>query len=175
MRSCAPRIGGGVLRGHLGHLNRSHKQLTTPNSCSKIATNLYASSQSWHRSIATTATRHSISSNNKVNPSTPDNPPLSPRWLSDLKTRIGKCITFGLTQSQTITAGGLLSTLTKDWRRLVAGSEGYLTSPDRAGLVDQRVVWGEMDAKRRAFCFASKRSPLVTAIKQPRPQSPPRS
>ena len=35
--------------------------------------------------------------------------PLNPRWLSDLKTRLGKCIHFGMTSSQVTRAGSLLS------------------------------------------------------------------
>jgi hypothetical protein len=69
---------------------------------------------------------------------------LSPRWLSDLKSRIGRCIQFGLTQPQVREAGQILHDLSHDWRELVAGSEGFLTSEDRRGLFRQDVVWGEM-------------------------------
>ena len=67
---------------------------------------------------------------------------LSSRWLSDTKTRIGKCILFGLDAAQTEEAGSILSDMTANWRELVAGSEGFLT--DQAGLFRQEVVWGEM-------------------------------
>lgn len=71
---------------------------------------------------------------------------LSPRWLSDVKTRIGKCMTFGLQPHQTREACKILQAITQDWRELLAGSEGFLTSSTRRGLYRHRVVWGEMDA-----------------------------
>jgi hypothetical protein len=71
---------------------------------------------------------------------------LSPRWLSDLKTRIGACISFGLTPAQTAVAGSILDEVAQDWRELVAGSEGYLTSPSRRGLHRWPVAWGEQDS-----------------------------
>ena len=71
---------------------------------------------------------------------------LSPRWLSESKERIGKCITFGLSPEQTSAAADILQQLARDWRELVAGSEGYLTSKSRRGMYRQEVVWGEMDS-----------------------------
>lgn len=71
---------------------------------------------------------------------------LSPRWLSDLKSRIGKCIIFGLRPEQLQRAGNILDEVAREWRDLVAGSEGFLTGPKRAGLEKHRVVWGEMDS-----------------------------
>lgn len=70
--------------------------------------------------------------------------PLNPRWLSDIKTRIGKCITFGLDKKQTEEATSVLQEIAMDWRGLVAGSEGFLTEKKYAGLWRQEVVWGEM-------------------------------
>ncbi|EON66933.1 hypothetical protein W97_06048 [Coniosporium apollinis CBS 100218] len=69
---------------------------------------------------------------------------LNPRWLSDLKTRLGKCIMFGLQPQQTQEAGKILLELSRDWRELLAGSEGFLTAEDRRGLFRQEVVWGDM-------------------------------
>jgi len=71
---------------------------------------------------------------------------LSPRWLSDLKSRIGKCIIFGLRPEQLQRAGNILDVVAREWRDLVAGSEGFLTGPKRAGLERHRVVWGDMDS-----------------------------
>jgi hypothetical protein len=71
---------------------------------------------------------------------------LSPRWLSELKGRIGKCISFGLRPEQVRTAGNVLQVVAREWRDLVAGSEGFLTGPGRAGLEQHRIVWGEMDS-----------------------------
>jgi hypothetical protein len=69
---------------------------------------------------------------------------LPPRWLSDVKARIGKCIMFGINAEQTAEAGGILEEMNADWRELVAGSEGYLTGREWMGLCRQEVVWGEM-------------------------------
>lgn len=71
---------------------------------------------------------------------------LSPRWLSDIKQRIGKCMTFGLSGAQISSAGAILAEIARDWRELQCGSEGFLTSETRRGLFRHRVVWGEMDA-----------------------------
>lgn len=71
---------------------------------------------------------------------------ISPRWLSDTKARIGKCITFGMPESLVDEAGRILRVLGRDWRELVAGSEGYLTDPKRAGLHRHNIVWGEQDS-----------------------------
>jgi len=76
---------------------------------------------------------------------------LSPRWLSDLKRRIGRCISFGLGPDQVRRAGNILQTVGREWRDLVAGSEGFLTGPGRAGLERHRVVWGDMDSMVRIF------------------------
>ncbi|KAF2500739.1 hypothetical protein BU16DRAFT_602788 [Lophium mytilinum] len=69
---------------------------------------------------------------------------LNPRWLTEVQRRIGKCIMFGLQPEQTAEAGLILQELATDWRELVAGSEGFLTGKNRAGLHRQKVVWGEM-------------------------------
>lgn len=51
---------------------------------------------------------------------------------------------FGMDSKQTAEASSILKELAKDWRELVAGSEGYLTSQERLGLYRHRVVWGDM-------------------------------
>ncbi|KAF2738202.1 hypothetical protein EJ04DRAFT_509647 [Polyplosphaeria fusca] len=71
---------------------------------------------------------------------------LNPRWLLDVKNRIGKCIIFGLSSQQIAEAGTILQEIAQDWRGLVAGSEGFLTEKHRRGLYRQEVVWGEMDS-----------------------------
>ncbi|KAF2868999.1 thioesterase-like superfamily-domain-containing protein [Massariosphaeria phaeospora] len=48
----------------------------------------------------------------------PTTPSLSPRWLSDIKTRVGKCINFGLDTPQTMKAGSILQEIAVDWREL---------------------------------------------------------
>jgi hypothetical protein len=71
---------------------------------------------------------------------------LSPRWLSDVKQRVGHCIMWGLEPAQIDEAGAILDEVARDWRELVAGSEGFLTDRTRRGLFRQEVVWGEMDS-----------------------------
>ena len=92
-----------------------------------------------------------IPSRHSSTTSTPDLPsngsvtePLPARWLTDLKSRIGKCIMSGLREEQVDEAGDILKTLTRDWRELVAGSEGFLTGKGRAGFEGREVEWGEM-------------------------------
>ncbi|DAA76125.1 TPA_exp: Uncharacterized protein A8136_1162 [Trichophyton benhamiae CBS 112371] len=43
-------------------------------------------------------------------------------------------------------AGGVLEEIARDWRELVAGSEGFLTGEKYCGLHRHNVVWGEMDS-----------------------------
>lgn len=69
---------------------------------------------------------------------------LPTRWLSDLKSRIGKCIIFGLKPEQVDEAGNILKVVAREWRELVAGSEGFLTGKGRAGAEGREVVWGDM-------------------------------
>lgn len=66
------------------------------------------------------------------------------RWLADLKARIGKCLIFGLQPTQVDEAGKILAVIARDWRELLAGSEGFLVGQGRAGLERHDVVWGEM-------------------------------
>lgn len=72
-------------------------------------------------------------------------PPTPQRWVSDLRARVGKCITFGCDKGQIARAAGIVRALAEDWRPLTAGSEGFL-SGGRRGLEGQKVVWGEQDS-----------------------------
>lgn len=69
---------------------------------------------------------------------------LDPRWLTMIKRRIGRCMMFGLKPHQVQEAGHILRQLARDWRELIAGSEGFLTDETRRGLFRHNVVWGEM-------------------------------
>ncbi|GKZ70780.1 hypothetical protein AnigIFM50267_006446 [Aspergillus niger] len=51
---------------------------------------------------------------------------------------------FGLKPPQIQEAGEILQQIARDWRELIAGSEGYLTDETRRGLFQQSVAWGEM-------------------------------
>ncbi|KAF1982055.1 hypothetical protein K402DRAFT_397946 [Aulographum hederae CBS 113979] len=91
--------------------------------------------------VQTPPTPHSSSA--EPNPVTAS---LNPRWLSELKSRIGKCIMFGLQPAQAVEAAHICREMAQDWRALLAGSEGFLTDKWRCGLYGQEVVWGEMDS-----------------------------
>ena len=52
---------------------------------------------------------------------------------------------FGMKPDQVDEASRILQELSRDWRNLVAGSEGFLTGKGRVGLQSQAVVWGEQD------------------------------
>jgi hypothetical protein len=51
---------------------------------------------------------------------------------------------FGLKPAQIDDAGKILQQLARDWRELIAGSEGFLTDEKRRSLYRHNVVWGEM-------------------------------
>ncbi|KAF7191463.1 hypothetical protein HII31_06965 [Pseudocercospora fuligena] len=76
----------------------------------------------------------------------PVQPPLNPRWLSDVKSRIGYCLMWGLQSQQIQEAGKILREVAQDWRGLSAGSEGFLTSKQRRSTFRYQVVWGQQDA-----------------------------
>ncbi|EEA20141.1 hypothetical protein TMatcc_000117 [Talaromyces marneffei ATCC 18224] len=88
---------------------------------------------SHHKQYSTVAT--------KVKPHTID-----PRWLTNIKRRIGKCLMFGLKPAQVDQAGRILQRLARDWRELIAGSDGFLTHATRRALFRRDVVWGDMDS-----------------------------
>ncbi|GFF22871.1 hypothetical protein IFM58399_00079 [Aspergillus lentulus] len=78
--------------------------------------------------------RDARSSASKQPPSKPHS--IDPRWLTMIKRRIGKCMMFGLKPPQVKEAGDILQRIARDWRELVAGSEGYLTDEQRRGHVN---------------------------------------
>ncbi|KAF4165746.1 hypothetical protein CNMCM6936_007466 [Aspergillus lentulus] len=90
--------------------------------------------------------RDARSSASKQPPSKPHS--IDPRWLTMIKRRIGKCMMFGLKPPQVKEAGDILQRIARDWRELIAGSEGYLTDEQRRGLYRQTVAWGEMHVLR---------------------------
>ncbi|TVY16969.1 hypothetical protein LARI1_G006646 [Lachnellula arida] len=89
--------------------------------------------------------------NSSSNPASSSNelptPTRDPRWLSDMKARLGKCIMFGGLDAPSISnAADALRILSTEWRSLVAGREGFLVDKKRAGLLRHKVVWGEQDS-----------------------------
>lgn len=75
------------------------------------------------------------------------------KWLSLIKRRVGKCMTFGLQPEQVAAAGRVLRQIARDWRELVAGSEGFLTGETRRGLYRHNVIWGEMVFYPSCVCY----------------------
>ena len=51
---------------------------------------------------------------------------------------------FGLKPTQVEEAGQILRQIARDWRELVAGSEGFLTGKTRRALFCHNLAWGEM-------------------------------
>ena len=106
--------------------------------------------RSWRRPSCTRLGRHPAKSYATVDgfpqeaTSDPATAALNPRWLSDLQRRVGKCILFGLKGDQAEEAGRITEEMALNWRELLAGLEGFLTSKHRRGLFRQAVVWGEM-------------------------------
>lgn len=50
---------------------------------------------------------------------------------------------FGLSPAQIDEGGKILSQVAKEWREMIAGSEGFLTDVKRRSLFRHGVVWGE--------------------------------
>jgi hypothetical protein len=49
-----------------------------------------------------------------------------------------------LQPAQVDVAGSILQQIARDWRELIAGSEGFLTGETRRSVFRHSVVWGEM-------------------------------
>ena len=61
-------------------------------------------------------------------------------WLTDVKARLGRCITFGLENEQINVAAKIARTVGEQWKGLIVGYEGFVL---RDGL-EAAVRWGEM-------------------------------
>ena len=69
----------------------------------------------------------------------------NPRWLADQRERLGKCITFGLTEEQVKSAATISHMLANQWQGLLVGAEGFFISKKRQGQPwKEKVLWGEM-------------------------------
>jgi acyl-CoA thioesterase FadM len=53
---------------------------------------------------------------------------------------------FGMPDALVNEASSILKILGRDWRDLVAGSEGFVTDPVRAGLHQHPIYWGDQDS-----------------------------
>ncbi|KAK0727472.1 thioesterase-like superfamily-domain-containing protein [Lasiosphaeria miniovina] len=72
-------------------------------------------------------------------------PPPPSRWITELRARVGKCISFGCDNQQISRAAAVARAIALEWRDLLAGSEGFLTG-GRRGLDRHKIAWGEMDS-----------------------------
>ncbi|KAJ5706842.1 hypothetical protein N7488_006643 [Penicillium malachiteum] len=115
----------------------------------------------------------SITSAQNAQSPAPQDPPaqphrIDPRWLTMMKRRIGRCMMFGMKPAQVDTAGKILQELARDWRELIAGSEGFLTDEKRRSLYRHNVVWGEQDIMGKTYIsghysdYAAKNSMRLT-------------
>lgn len=59
-----------------------------------------------------------------------------------------------MSKEQAQQAAVVLRACGEEWRELVAAREGFLVGRKRAGLLRQRVVWGEMDRMVSLVCSA---------------------
>lgn len=111
-------------------------QLSAPISASSIGAS---------RLLTTSVPRYHARVSNAAENALPAKPhTIDPRWLTMTKRRVGRCMMFGLKPAQVDEAGHILYQLARDWRELVAGSEGFLTDEKRRSLFRHNVVWGEM-------------------------------
>lgn len=128
----------------------SRRILERSRSCSshapyRISTRLFCSTASCCDNTAATASaalQPSTTTTTITGPAKPHT--IDPRWLTTIKRRIGKCLMFGCTPAQVDVAGSILQQIARDWRELVAGSEGFLTGETRRSVFRHSVVWGEM-------------------------------
>ncbi|KAL3464691.1 hypothetical protein BJX64DRAFT_88288 [Aspergillus heterothallicus] len=120
----------------------SHRLVLAPLQCSTPATCPYSTSPQPHISQS----QHRASSPTALKPHDID-----PRWLTMTKKRVGRCMMFGLKPGQIQEAGEIVQQIARDWRDLIAGSEGYLTDATRRGLFRQSVAWGEMVCRIRTY------------------------
>ncbi|TLS20220.1 uncharacterized protein PpBr36_11497 [Pyricularia pennisetigena] len=75
------------------------------------------------------------------------------RWYFQFRERIGKCIIFGLSESQLARAVDLVAAMSAEWEKLVLDMEEYPTDHD--GLRNHTVPWGDMDSFRLEDIFCS--------------------
>ncbi|KAK1492531.1 hypothetical protein CTAM01_09948 [Colletotrichum tamarilloi] len=70
-------------------------------------------------------------------------PPLNPRWLSELQSRIKRCAGLDLSGQQKEELTALRKAVDGQWLELLAGREGFLTGPGWRGLDRHTVTWGD--------------------------------
>lgn len=111
----------------------------------RISTQLFSSATSrWDNAAAAASSTAAPQPTTSPNSTPPKPHTVDPRWLTTIKRRIGKCLMFGLQPEQVDVAGSILQQVARDWRELIAGSEGFLTGETRRSVFRHSVVWGEM-------------------------------
>ena len=53
---------------------------------------------------------------------------------------------FGCNKEQVREAGSIAEELALNWREIIAGSEGFLTTEGRRGVFKRQIEWGEQDS-----------------------------
>jgi len=71
-------------------------------------------------------------------------PSINAKSLALLRTRVGKCIGFGLPAEQFERASAVLRVLATEWRGLLAGYEGFMVAKEKGGGWRRKVEWGDM-------------------------------
>ena len=99
-----------------------------------------------YRPLSNLATGSDAPRTAAVDLQTPSESTVNPRWLTDIKTRVGKCIAFGMSSAQIDDAGKVLEELANDWKNLTVGCEGFLTQREHAGLHSHPIIWGDQDS-----------------------------
>lgn len=74
----------------------------------------------------------------------PKSAALSPRWFTDLRDRIKKCLSLNIGAEDAGRLRERLDYLGKHWLELSAGCEGFLTTDRWRGLDKHSVAWGDM-------------------------------
>ncbi|KAK1519699.1 uncharacterized protein CCOS01_11350 [Colletotrichum costaricense] len=95
--------------------------------------------QTTRRSFVTTAAKSVAAATS----SPASAPPLNPRWLSELQSRIKRCAGLDLSEQQKEELTALRKAVDGQWLELLAGREGYLTGPGWRGLDRHTVTWGD--------------------------------
>ncbi|PNY24995.1 Uncharacterized protein TCAP_05059 [Tolypocladium capitatum] len=84
-------------------------------------------------------------------PREPKSAALSPRWFTDLRHRIKKCLSLQIGAQDAARLRARLDYLDKHWLELSAGREGFLTGARWRGLDRHPVAWGDMPPTPTGF------------------------
>lgn len=74
----------------------------------------------------------------------PSSPGLNSRWLSDFQAQLKQASEGSASSEKKVQVETLKQDVDSRWLDLLAGSEGFLTSPEWRGLDHHAVAWGDM-------------------------------